>query len=108
MVTAMKTAVLDSGFAGSSRQTIPLVLEPARRTRRAVTREARAGESKPARIPKRVVVPFSVPSELEAPDARIRVPKSGVLGWVELGFVMVLFASAFVLIFLSVAAAGNM
>jgi hypothetical protein len=115
----MKTAVLDSGFAGTSQQTIPLVLEPARKTRRAVlssvalakeeTREARAGESKSARILKRVVVPFSVSQpELEAPDARIQVPKSGVWGWVELGFVMVLFASAFVLTFLSVAAAGNM
>ena len=91
---AMKTAVLDSGYAGPSQQTIPLVLEPAR---------------KPTRIPKRVVIPFSVSEpELEAPDARIWIPKSGVLGWVELGFVMVLFASTFVLIFLSVAAAGNM
>lgn len=91
----MKTAVLfDSGFAGLSQQTSPLVLEPAR---------------KPTRIPKRVVVPFSVSqAELEAPDARIQVPKSGVFGWVELGFVMVLFASAFVLIFLSVASPGNM
>ena len=91
----MKTAVLvDSGFAGLSQQTIPLVLEPAR---------------KPTRIPKRVVVPFSVPqAELEAPDARVQVPKSSVWGWVELGFVMVLFASVFVLTFLSVAATGNM
>jgi hypothetical protein len=91
----MKTAVLvDSGFAGLSQQTIPLILEPAR---------------KPTRKPKRVVVPFSVSeSGLEAPDARIQVQKSGVWGSVELGFVMVLFASAFVLIFLSVAATGNL
>jgi hypothetical protein len=82
-----------SGFAGSSRQTIPLVLEPAR---------------KPARIPKRVVVPFPVSQpELEAPDARIQVPKSGVWACVELGFVLVLLASAFTLVFLSVVAAGN-
>jgi hypothetical protein len=107
-VTAMKTAVLDSGFAGSTRQTIPLVLEPARRTR-PVTREARVGESGKARTPKRIVVPFSVPeSGLEAPDARIRVPKPGVWEWAELGFVTVLLASAFVLAFLSVAAAGNL
>ena len=106
---AMKTAVLDNGFAGSSRQNIPLVLEPARKTRRAVTREALAGGSRAARIPKRVVVPFSISQpELEAPDARIRVPESAVLGWVEFGFAMVLFVSAFVLVFLSVAAAGNM
>ena len=90
----MKTAVLDSGFAGTSQQTIPLVLEPARKV---------------ARKPKRVVVPFSVSRpELEAPDARIEVPKSGVSGWVELGFALVLMASAFTLVFLSVAAAGNM
>jgi hypothetical protein len=105
----MNTAVLDSGFAGSSQQTIPLVLEPARKTRRAVTREARAGESGKTRKPKRVVVPFSVPeSGLEAPDRRIRVPKPGVWGWAELGFVTVLLASAFVLISLSAAAAGNL
>ena len=105
----MNTAVLDSGFAGSSQQTIPLVLEPARKTRRAVTREARAGESGKARKPKRVVVPFSVPeSGLEAPDERIQVPKPGVWGWAELGFVTVLLASAFVLISLSLAAAGNL
>ena len=102
-MTAMKTAVLDIGFAGSTRQTIPLVLEPARKTRR----EARAGESGKARKPKRVVVPFSVPG-LEAPDARIQVPKPGVWGWAELGFVTVLLASAFVLISLSVAAAENL
>jgi hypothetical protein len=105
----MKTAVLDSGFVGSSRQTIPLVLEPARRTHRAVTRETRVGESGKARKPKRVVVPFSVPElGLEAPDARIQVPKPGVWGWAELGFVTVLLASAFVLISLSVAAFGNL
>jgi hypothetical protein len=108
-VTAMKTAVLDKGFAGSTQQTIPLVLEPARRTHRALTREARAGESGKARKPKRVVVPFFVPeSGLEAPDARIQVPKPGVWGWAELGFVTVLLASAFALISLSVAAAGNL
>ena len=97
----MKTAVLDSGFAGSIQQTIPLVLEPARKTR--------AGESAQVRKPKRVVVSFSgLNPEFEVPDARIQVPKPGVLGWVELGFVMVLFVSAFVLVFLSVAAAGNL
>ena len=101
-MTAMKTAVLDSGFAGSSQRTIPLVLEPARKTHRAV-------ESGKARKPKRVVVPFFVPeSGLEAPDARIQVPKPGVWGWAELGFVTVLLASAFVVISLSVAAAGNL
>ena len=105
----MKTAVLDSGFAGSTRQTIPLVLEPARKTHRAVTREARAGESGKARKPKRVVVPFFVPeSGLEAPDARIQVPKSVVWEKLEFGFMVVLLASAFVLISLSVAAAGNL
>ena len=109
MVRAMKTAVLDSGFAGSTRQNIPLVLEPARRTARALTRETRAGESGKARKPKRVVVPFFVPeSGLEAPDARIQVPKPGVWGWAEVGFVTVLLASASVLTFLSVAAAGNL
>jgi hypothetical protein len=108
-VTAMKTAVLDNGFAGSTQQTIPLVLEPARRTHRALTREARAGESGKARKPKRVVVPFFVPeSGLEAPDARIQVPKPGVWGWAEIGFVTVLLASALVLISLSMAAAGNL
>ena len=107
-MTAMKTAVLDSGFAGLTRQTTPLVLEPARKTR-PVTRDARVGESGKARKPKRVVVPFSVPeSGLEAPDARIQVPKPGVWGWAELGFVAVLLASAFVMTFLSVAAAGNL
>ena len=105
----MKTAVLDSGFAGSTQQAIPLALEPARKTHRAVTRDARVGESGKARKPKRVVVPFFVPeSGLEAPDARIQVPKPGVWGWAELGFVTVLLASAFALISLSVAAAGNL
>jgi hypothetical protein len=91
----MKTAVLvDSGYAGSSRQTIPLVLEPAR---------------KKARKPKRVVVPFSDSKpRLEPLDARIQVPKLVVWAWLELGFVMVLFASAFYLILLSVVAAGNL
>jgi hypothetical protein len=91
----MKTAVLvDSGYAGSSRQTIPLVLEPAR---------------KQARKPKRVVVPFSDSKpRLEPSDARIRVPKLVVWAWLELGFVMALFASAFYLILLSVVAAGNL
>jgi len=89
----MKTAVLvDSGYAGASQRTIPLVLEPAR---------------KHARKPKRVVVPFSVSRpDLEAPDARIQVPKPVFWEWVELGFAMVLLASAFSLILLSVAAAG--
>jgi hypothetical protein len=91
----MKTAVLvDSGYAGSSRQTIPLVLEPAR---------------KQARKPKRVVVPFSDSKpRLEPSDERIQVPKLVVWAWLELGFVMVLFASAFYLILLSVIAAGNL
>ena len=89
-MTAMKTAVLDSGFAGASRQTIPLVLAPARK-------------------PRRIVVPFSLSKpELEAPDARIQVLKPIVSEWVEFGFAMVLLASAFSLILLSVAAAGNM
>ncbi|HXM02093.1 MAG TPA: hypothetical protein VN939_05790 [Chthoniobacterales bacterium] len=105
----MKTAVLvDSGFAGSSRQTVPLFLEPARKTHRAVTREARTAGSGQARKPKPVVVPFSVSKpELEAPDARILVPKPIVLEWVEFGFTMVLLASGFTLILLSVAAAGS-
>ena len=105
----MKTAVLvDSGYAGPSQQTIPLVREPARRTHGAVTREARAGESGRARKPKEIVVPFSVSRpELEAPDARIEAPKPVVWTSMELGFFMVLVASAFTLIFLSVAAAGK-
>jgi hypothetical protein len=103
----MKTAVLDSGFAGSTQQTIPLVLEPTRRTHRAVTRDAR--ETGKTRKPKRIVVPFFVPeSGLEAPDARIQVPKPGVWGWAELGIVTVLSASALLLISLSMAAAGNL
>lgn len=102
----MKTAVLvDSGDAGSSRQTIPLVLEPARKT----CREARAGRSGQARKPKQVVVPFSDSKpRLEPSDARIQVPKLVVWAWLELGFVMVLFASAFYLILLSAVAAGNL
>jgi hypothetical protein len=106
----MKTAVLvDSGYAGSARQTIPLVLEPARTTCRAVTREARAGRSGQARKPKRVVVPFSDSKpRLEPSDARIQVPKLVVWAGLELGFVMVLFASAFYLILLSVVAAGDL
>ena len=109
-MAAMKTAVLvDSGYAGSSRQTIPLVREPARKTCRAVTREARAGRSGQARKPKRVVVPFSDSKpRLEASDARIQVPKLVVWAWLELGFVMVLFGSVFYLILLSVVAAGNL
>jgi hypothetical protein len=91
----MKTAVLvDSGYAGLSQHTIPLVLEPVR---------------KPARKPKRVVVPFSGSrSDLEAPDRRIEVPRPRVWAWLELGFVMVLLASASFLVSLSVAAAGTM
>ena len=91
----MKTAVLvDSGYAGSSRQTIPLVLEPAR---------------KKVRKPKQVVVPFSDSKpRLEPLDARIQAPKLLVWTGLELGFVMVLFASAFYLILLSVVAAGNL
>ena len=106
----MKTAVLvDSGFAGSSRQTIPLFPEPARKTRRAVTREARAGGSGRARKPDRVVIPLSVSKpELEAPGARILVPKPIVSEWVEFGFATVLLASGFTLILLSAAAAGSM
>jgi len=99
----MKTAVLDSGFVGSSQQTIPLVLEPARKTTRAVTREARAGGSGQARKAKRVVVPFS-----EVPDALIRVPKRVIWEGLESGFVMVLFASAFALILFAVTATANL
>ena len=92
-MTAMKTAVLDSGFAGSSRQTTPLVLEPARR---------------PARKPKRVVVPFSISKpKWEVPDARIQVPKPVVWERLELGFVTVLLASAGTLIAIAVSAAAN-
>ncbi|MBV8097868.1 MAG: hypothetical protein JOZ31_01790 [Verrucomicrobia bacterium] len=90
----MKTAVLDSGFAGSSRQTTPLVLEPAR---------------KAARKPKRVVVPFSISKpKWEVPDARIQVPKPVVWERLELGFVTVLLASAGTLIAIAVSAAANL
>jgi len=90
----MKTAVLDSGFVGSTQQTIPLVLEPARR---------------PARKPKRVVVPFSVSKpKLEVPDARIQVPKLVVWERLEFGFAIVLLASAVTLIALAVTAAANL
>jgi hypothetical protein len=91
---AMKTAVLDSGFVGSTQQTIPLVLEPARR---------------PVRKPKRVVVPFSVAKpKLEVPDARIQVPKLVVWERVEFGFATVLLMSAMILIALAVTAAVNL
>jgi hypothetical protein len=101
----MKTAVLDSGFVGSTQQTIPLVLEPARRTRR----EVRAGESRQARKPKRVVVPFSVSKpKWEVPDARIQVPKPIVWESLEFGFVTVLLASAVTVIALAVSAAANL
>jgi len=94
MVTAMKTAVLDSGFVGSSQQAFPLVLEPAR---------------KAARKPKRVVVPFSVSEpEWEIPDARIQVPKLILWERVEFGFVTVLLASAVTLIAIGVMAAANL
>jgi hypothetical protein len=90
----MKTAVLDSGFVGSTQQTIPLVLEPARRA---------------VRKPKRVVVPFSVSKpKLEVPDARIRVPKLVVWERLEFGFVTVLLASAVALIALAMTAAANL
>jgi hypothetical protein len=90
----MKTAVLDSGFAGSTRQTIPLVLEPAR---------------KAPRKPKRVVVPFSVSRpKLEVRDARIQVPKLVVWERLELGFMTVLLVSAMTLIALAVTAATNL
>lgn len=91
----MKTAVLvDSGRAGWSQPSLPLVLEPVR---------------KPARKPKRIVVPFSGSRpEVEAPDARMEVPKPRVWAWLELGFVVVLIASASALVCLSVAAAGTM
>ena len=93
-MTAMKTAVLDSGFAGSTRQTIPLVLEPAR---------------KAPRKPKRVVVPFSVSKpKLEVPDARVQVPKLIVWERIEFGFVTVLIVSAMTLIALAVTAATNL
>ena len=105
----MKTAVLDSGFVGSSQQTIPLVLEPARKTRRTVTREARAGGSGSARKPKRVVVPFSISkAKWEVPDARIQVTKPIVWERLEFGFATVLLASAVTLIALAVTAAVNL
>src|SRR5258708_36072962 len=105
----MKTAVLvDSGYAGSSRQTIPLVLEPPRKTCRAVTREARAGRRGQARKPKRGVVPFSDSKPpLELSDARIPLPKLVIWAWLDLGFVMVRFASASYLILRSGGTAGN-
>ncbi|MBV9731638.1 MAG: hypothetical protein JO275_02615 [Verrucomicrobia bacterium] len=90
----MKTAVLDSGFVGSTQQTIPLVLEPAHRS---------------VRKPKRVVVPFSVSKpKLEVRDARIQVPKLVVWERLEFGFVTVLLASAVTLIALAVTAAANL
>jgi len=93
-VTAMKTAVLDSGFAGSTRQTIPLVLEPAR---------------KAPRKPKRVVVPFSVSKpRLEVPDARIQIPKLVVWERLEFGLMTVLLASAVTLIALAVTAGATL
>jgi hypothetical protein len=106
----MKTAVLvDSGYAGSSQQTIPLVLEPARRAHRAVTRQALAGRSGRTPKPKRVVVPFSGSKpRLEAADARIHVPKLVIWELLELGFAMVLVSSTFALISLAAAAAGNL
>jgi hypothetical protein len=110
MLTAMKTAVLvNSGYAGSCQQTIPLVLQPARKGRLTATRDTRAGASRQAPKPKRVVVPFygSKPL-LEAADGRIYVPKPVLWESLELGFVMVLLSSAFALISLSVAAGGNL
>ncbi|HYZ75627.1 MAG TPA: hypothetical protein VE641_21295 [Chthoniobacterales bacterium] len=105
----MKTAVLDSGFVGSTQQTIPLVLEPVRETRRTVTRDLRAGNSGPVRKAKRVVVPFSVSKpKIEVPDARIRVPKLVVWEMLEFGFVTALLASAVTLITLAVIAAANL
>ena len=93
-MTAMKTAVLDSGFVGSTQQTIPLVLEPAR---------------KAPRKPKRVVVPFSISKpKWEVPDARIQVPKLVVWERLEFGFATVLLASAVTLIALAVSAAANL
>ena len=93
-MTAMKTAVLDSGFAGSTQRTIPLVLEPAR---------------KAARKPKRVVVPFSISKpKWEVPDARMQVPKPVVWESLEFGFATVLIASAVTLIALAVMAAVNL
>ena len=93
-MTTMKTAVLDSGFVGSTQQTIPFVLEPAR---------------KAARKPKRVVVPFSISKpKWEVPDTRMQVPKPVVWERLEFGFVTVLLASAVTLIVLAATAAGNL
>jgi hypothetical protein len=90
----MKTAVLDSGFVGSTQQTIPLVLEPTHR---------------PVRKSKRVVVPFSISRpQLEVPDARMQVPKLVICERLELGIVTVLLASAATLIVLAVTAAANL
>jgi hypothetical protein len=107
MLTAMKTAVLVE--SGSCQQRIPLVLEPASKARRTATRGVRAGANKQAPKPKQVVVPFygSKP-RLEAADGRIHVPKLVFWESLELGFVMVLLLSAFALISLSAAAAGNL
>ena len=106
---AMNTAVLDSGFAGSSQHTIPLIPEPARKIHRPGTPETRAGESGPVRKPKRVVVPFSVSRrKLEVPDARIQVPKLVVWERLEFGFAAVLLTSAVILIALAVTAAANL
>gem|GEM_PF-4346162 len=105
----MKTAVLvDSGFAGSSQQSIPLVLEPAPNARRMVTRETRAGRSGLAPKRKRVVVPFSgSTTRLEVADGRIYVPKFLIWELLELGSLIMLLSSAFALIYLSLVAAGN-
>jgi hypothetical protein len=106
----MKTAVLvDNGYAGSSRQTIPLLREPARKDPCTASRKSRAGAIRQAPKPKRVVVPFygSKP-RLEAVDGRIHVPKLVFWESLEVGFVMVLLSSAFALISLSVAATGNL
>jgi hypothetical protein len=90
----MKTAVLDSGFVGSTRKTIPLVLEPARKV---------------ARKPKRVVVPFSVSKpKWEVPDARMQIAKPVVWERLEFGFATVLLASAVTLIAIAVSAAVNL
>jgi hypothetical protein len=74
--------------------TIPIVLEPTR---------------KPARKPKRVVVPFSVPkTHSEVSGTRIQVRTPGGWEWPELGFAVVLLSSVFVQIFLSLVAPGRM
>lgn len=97
-MTAMKMAVLDSGFAGSSQPTIPLVLEPPRKQVR----------PKQARKPKRVVVPFSV-SKPQAGILGVRIdpPKMIASEYLEFAFVMVLLTSTFVLVFLSLVAASK-